>query len=100
MIRSHDPRLHRLLDVLPSPIQRTYAWLIESGHWWARWPLGLLFVAGGFLWFLPILGLWMLPLGLLLLGQDIPPLHRATLWLLGTVQSWWDRRRSHRAKRD
>jgi hypothetical protein len=37
---------------------------------------GVLLVIGGCLGFLPILGFWMLPLGLLLIGLDIPPLHR------------------------
>lgn len=91
MAVQHDGRLQRLLDVLPGPVERTYLWLIAPGHAWARWPIALLLVAGGFLWFLPVLGLWMLPLGLILIGHDIPPLHRATLWMLGAVQGWWDR---------
>ncbi len=39
-----------------------------------RIPLGLLLVAGGILSFLPVLGVWMLPLGLLLLAIDMPML--------------------------
>ena len=41
-----------------------------------RIPLALLLIAGGIFSFLPILGLWMLPLGLLVLAVDIPPLRR------------------------
>lgn len=37
-----------------------------------RLPLGLLLVAGGFLGFLPFLGFWMIPLGLLILAIDLP----------------------------
>ena len=37
---------------------------------------GVLCVIGGFLWFLPVLGLWMLPLGLLILSVDLPPVRR------------------------
>jgi hypothetical protein len=37
-----------------------------------RIALGALLILGGFLWFLPILGLWMLPLGLTVLSYDIP----------------------------
>lgn len=56
----------------------------------ARIALGLLLVAGGFLWFLPILGLWMLPLGLLVLSHDIPAVRA---WRRKLVV-WWGRRRS------
>lgn len=45
--------------------------------------LGLLLVAGGFLGFLPILGFWMIPLGVAVIGLDVAPLVRA-----------WKRRRS------
>ena len=38
--------------------------------------LGVLLCIGGLLWFLPILGLWMLPLGLLILSVDIPAIRR------------------------
>ena len=93
---THDPRLQRLLDALPSPIARSYAWLVQPGRHWVRWPVAILFLIGGCLWFLPILGLWMLPLGLILIGHDIPPVHRATLSALGKVQAWWDRRRARR----
>ena len=41
-----------------------------------RVPLGLLLCLGGALWFLPVLGLWMLPLGLLILSEDVPWLRR------------------------
>jgi hypothetical protein len=37
----------------------------------------MLLICGGLLGFLPILGLWMLPLGLLLLAEDVPPLKSA-----------------------
>jgi len=38
--------------------------------------LGLGLVAGGVLGFLPVLGFWMLPLGLLVLSQDLPAVRR------------------------
>jgi hypothetical protein len=37
-----------------------------------RITLGALLILGGLFWFLPILGLWMLPLGLAVLSHDIP----------------------------
>ncbi|SMF46214.1 hypothetical protein SAMN06265365_11558 [Tistlia consotensis] len=44
--------------------------------------LGLLLCVGGVLGFLPVLGFWMLPLGLVLIALDVPPLRRRLLsWL-------------------
>lgn len=42
--------------------------------------LGVLLMAGGLLAFLPILGLWMLPLGLAVASLDVVP---ALRWLRG-----------------
>src|SRR5262249_5302046 len=38
--------------------------------------LGILLIAGGLLGFLPVLGFWMIPLGLLVLSVDIPIVRR------------------------
>jgi hypothetical protein len=46
------------------------------GNMLARVVLGIVLVFGGFLGFLPILGFWMLPLGLLILSIDFPPVRR------------------------
>lgn len=46
--------------------------------------LGFCLLLLGFLGFLPILGFWMIPLGLALLATDIPPLGR---WLRVQLQS-------------
>lgn len=43
---------------------------------------GLLFVLGGTFGFLPILGFWMIPVGLFLIALDFPPLRRRVMeWL-------------------
>ena len=44
--------------------------------------IGVLLLLGGMLWFLPILGLWMIPLGLLVLSVDFPWARRAYLSLV------------------
>ncbi len=41
-----------------------------------RIPLAVLLVFGGIFSFLPVLGIWMLPLGFLVLAVDIPPLRK------------------------
>ena len=42
----------------------------------ARIAIGSALVLGGVLGFLPILGFWMIPLGLIVLGQDVPVIRR------------------------
>jgi hypothetical protein len=49
----------------------------------------LLLVVASLLSILPFFGLWMLPLGLMLLAEDVPPLRRARDRLL----EWMERRR-------
>lgn len=46
---------------------------LRSNRWLPlRLPLALLLIVGGVVSFLPVLGIWMLPLGLLLLAVDLP----------------------------
>ena len=42
----------------------------------ARMVIGVLLIFGGILGFLPILGFWMIPLGLMVLSVDIPSIRR------------------------
>ena len=83
-----DPHLRRLLRALPRPVRRSYVRLVQPRARWMRLPLGCVLVAGGTLGFLPVLGFWMLPIGALLLGEDIPPVRRVTLRALGQVMRW------------
>jgi hypothetical protein len=59
------------------------------GSRWMRVILGILLVIGGLLGFLPILGFWMIPVGLLILSIDIPFVRRGRRRL----SVWWGRRR-------
>lgn len=69
-----DERVSRGLEHAPRFVRRSVEWLREPQRKWVRWPAAILLLAGSFLWFLPVLGLWMLPLGLALMSEDIPPL--------------------------
>jgi hypothetical protein len=42
----------------------------------ARMTIGVLLIVGGFLGFLPVLGFWMIPLGLMILSVDVPSVRR------------------------
>lgn len=46
-------------------------------------------MAGGILGFLPILGFWMLPLGFILLSNELHPMRR----MRRRMGVWWSRRR-------
>ena len=85
--------LERLVARLPPPIRPAAAFLLRPGAKWVRLPMGVLLVVGGVFGFLPILGFWMVPLGALLLAQDIPVLRGPTVRNLEAVQHWWERRR-------
>lgn len=56
----------------------------------ARISIGVALVFGGLLGFLPILGFWMVPLGLLLLSNDLAFVRRRRRKLA----LWWGRRRA------
>ncbi|MGF0540569.1 hypothetical protein ACQQ2Q_21445 [Agrobacterium sp. ES01] len=53
-----------------------------------RIAVGVLFVLGGMLGFLPILGFWMIPVGLLILSQDLAFVRRRRRRLA----VWWRKR--------
>ena len=74
-----DARLERQFDRISRqvPASRGFLDWVRRPHMHiVRVPLALLLIVGGVFSFLPILGLWMLPLGLLVLAVDIPPLRR------------------------
>ncbi len=53
-----------------------------------RKTIGVLLIVGGVLGFLPVVGYWMIPLGLALLAVDWPLARRANRRLI----VWWGRR--------
>ena len=54
----------------------------------ARMAIGIILIVGGILGFLPILGFWMVPLGLLVLSADSARIRR----LRRRVEVWWGRK--------
>ncbi|NVN36109.1 hypothetical protein HUK81_03985 [Komagataeibacter swingsii] len=79
-------RLERLLRRLPARGEQAMRWLLQPGRAWLRAILGSLLIVGGLLSFLPVLGVWMLPLGLILLAEDVPALRRLTARMLEWVE--------------
>ena len=88
--------LERLIPALSRPLK-----LVRGNGWiLLRLPLALIFIAGGLLAFLPFLGLWMIPFGLLLLAVDLPFLQgpMSALMIRGRrridkLKHWWRGRR-------
>lgn len=62
-----------------------------------RMCMGAALVCLGLLGFLPVLGFWMVPLGLMVLAVDVPAvdrlLRRFAAWWRRRVIPWWRRRR-------
>jgi hypothetical protein len=57
-----------------------------------RIPIGLLLVVGGFLGFLPVLGFWMVPVGIAVLSVDIPAVRRFRRNATVRIGIWLKRR--------
>lgn len=87
---THDDRaaLRQAFRQLEQQVPDKFAWIIRNlRHPRARWiriPIGTLLILGAVFSILPFLGIWMLPLGLLLLAYDLPflrkPVARFTIW--------------------
>ena len=60
----------------------------------ARMALGAGFILGGILGFLPVLGVWMVPLGFLVLAADSPIIRRFNRRVSIVVFGWWNGRKS------
>lgn len=89
----------RIEREVPQGVASRVRWLRHPASRWIRLVAGLLLIVGGIFSILPMLGLWMLPLGGLLIAADIPPLRQpmarfahgtVDLWL--RLRAWWQRR--------
>ncbi|MCF6303549.1 MAG: hypothetical protein L3J13_10220 [Devosiaceae bacterium] len=91
-----ESRLNRRFDQLeqkaPGGLGRIIAVLRQPIMVWVRIPLGVILVIGGLFSILPLLGIWMLPLGLLLLAVDLAflraPVNGFALWVERKWSLW------------
>lgn len=83
-----DGRVEKAITELPYRLQSIVKMLLIPSRWWLRVPVAFLFLLGGLLSILPLLGLWMLPLGIALLAEDVPgmkaPLEKVARWIVKT----------------
>jgi hypothetical protein len=70
---------------VPIGVSQFIRWLRLPSSFAVRLVIAILLILGGIFSILPVLGIWMLPLGLLLIAQDIPllqePLVAAFAWV-------------------
>lgn len=85
----------RLEAEVPGKVAGVIRRLRHPDSRWVRIPAGCLLVLGGVFSILPGLGIWMLPLGLLLIAVDVPflrkPVGRFTIWAANrwaVVRQW------------
>lgn len=86
-----ERRIEKLVAHLPNWLADAIRWIRRPAARWVRIPVALLFFAGGFLAFLPVFGMWMLPLSFILLAEDIPPLRH----MVERCINWTAERRPH-----
>ncbi len=103
MDSKNSARLNRQFDRIGRALPASNGflkWIRQPSSRLVRIPLGLLLILGGVFSFLPILGVWMLPLGLLLLALDLPflqgPLNRVLFWAQRKWANWKRKRRDRR----
>lgn len=93
MSRKHEQDLDEHLEKferrVPAWAARIIRWLRKPGSKWVRLPLGIILVLAGVVGFLPILGFWMVPLGLVVVAKDFPPLQPALVRFLDWVERKW-----------
>jgi hypothetical protein len=79
-----DQHLKKFEERLPDGVARIIGWLRQPSSSFVRIPVAGVLILGGFVGFLPILGFWMIPLGLLLIAKDVPflrgPIVRVLVW--------------------
>ncbi|MCC7322049.1 MAG: tryptophan synthase subunit beta [Rubellimicrobium sp.] len=92
-------RLHRQIAVMRgrhARLDRFLDWIEDDRARLVRLPLAFLLILGGVVSFLPVLGFWMLPLGVLLLALDLPvlrgPVTHVTIRLRRRLGRWLHRR--------
>lgn len=98
-----DRQFDRLQRRIPGFAARWLQNLRKPEARWIRIPLGILLVLGGIFSFLPVLGIWMLPLGLLLLALDVAflqrPVNHLVVWGSRKLSVWNRNRRDRKAAR-
>ena len=90
----HQARLDRQFDAFQrsNPAARPILAAMRADRYRrVRIPFAILLMLGSFLFVLPVFGIWMMPLGLLLLAIDLPVLRPRVNAVLIRLRRWWTR---------
>ncbi|KAB2874452.1 MAG: hypothetical protein F9K38_15665 [Pseudorhodoplanes sp.] len=91
--RDFDLAMDRLQAQLPRRMAVVVRYLRQPQSRIVRIPAAAFLVLGGVFSFLPVLGLWMLPLGLVLVAVDLPALRPPLTRMLHWIERKWFARR-------
>lgn len=91
-------RLYARIGRQVPPLAGFLGWARRPSARLVRMPVGAFLTVGGVFSILPVLGLWMLPLGLMLLAVDVPPLQGPVAGSIIRGQRWWQLRKRRRRK--
>jgi hypothetical protein len=80
-----DEEMESLLERLPDGAARVARKVRAPEAAPYRIPAGVALTVGGVLGFMPILGFWMVPLGLAVLAQDVPVMRQPTARLVRAI---------------
>jgi hypothetical protein len=80
-----DDELDRLQERMPHHVLRVMRKVRSPAAAPYRIPIGIALTAGGVVGFLPIVGFWMVPLGLAVLAQDVPGMRPPLAQLLAKI---------------
>jgi hypothetical protein len=97
-----DQEMDRLQGHMPGWAGRNLDRLRQPRAVWVRVPAGIALTGGGVLSFLPVLSIWMLPIGLALLAHDVPamrpPLARVLHLTNGKIEQRKGRRTGEKVR--
>lgn len=102
MTSKNSARLDRLYDRLARQFPAAAGflrWANRPSSRLLRIPAGILLILGGVFSILPVLGVWMLPIGLMLLAVDFPPLQGPVAWAMLRGSRWLTVQRRNRRNR-
>jgi hypothetical protein len=81
-------------------VTKAIRWLRTPESRWKRLAFGMLFILGSFFWFLPVIGIEWLPIGLMLIAQDVPILRRPAARLMLWLEHRWMALRTRGKRKD
>ncbi|WP_458760782.1 hypothetical protein ACSVBT_08375 [Afipia sp. TerB] len=87
-----DRYFERIEKRLPLRVSRFLHWLRKPSSLIVRVIVSVLLILGGIFSFLPVLGIWMLPLGLIIIAQDLPFLQEPLVKGLQWAEAKWAKR--------